>query len=105
MQTAIRAPGLVNEIIDAQRLEQNTLHRSSADTTDNVEPRFVEVMDTDTELNQENLYDAIQKELLDPPPAEPAKKTKRRAGAKNNKKTQILNLTRRIYMMQFKKNS
>ena len=47
----------------------------------------VEVMDTDTELNQENLYDAIQKELLDPPPAEPAKKTKRRAGAKNNKKT------------------
>jgi len=83
MQTAIRAPDLMNELIEAQRLEQNTLQRSSTDTTDNVEPRFVEVMDTDNENNFDEieLNDEIQREIVNELPKSP-KKTKKKASTK-----------------------
>jgi len=82
MQTAIRAPGLMNEFIEAQagavlaggaqagaqRLQLNDLQRSapSTDTTDSLaEPRFVEVMDIDSdELNQDNLNQTVDNSLV-----------------------------------------
>merc|ERR1712037_993305 len=82
MQTAIRAPGLMNEFIEAQagavlagaaqagaqRLQLNDLQRSapSTDTTDSLaEPRFVEVMDIDSdELNQDNLKQTVDNSLV-----------------------------------------
>merc|ERR1719189_632092 len=83
----------MNELIEAQRLEQNTLQRTSAtDTTDSVEPRFVEVMDTDTE-NQ--LNDEIQREIVNVLPKKTKQKKAKKATTaskkiKNSKRTTVV---------------
>lgn len=75
LQTVTRAPTLMNEIIEAQRLQQNALQGSSnaGDVTDapsTTEPRFVEIMDVDNGPDQEELDRAVEMELS-PPKAEP----------------------------------
>jgi len=83
MQTAIRAPVLVNEFIEAQRLQQNDPQRSvrAIDTTDNrADPRFVEVMDIDTQINQDNFNQTVDNSLVsdqDEPEPEQPKKVKK----------------------------
>jgi len=84
MQTAIRAPVLMNEFIEAQRQQQNDPQRSvhrSIDTTDNrADPRFVEVMDLDPEVNQDNFNQTVDNSLVsdqEEPVAEQPKKVKK----------------------------
>jgi len=101
MQTAIRAPALMNELVEAQRVEQDVRPRPAYtyDETDAppTAPRFVEVMDID----QENLEEETERQLT-PPPKHQVKKTRetkkkptggKRGGQKNSKKvikTEIL---------------
>jgi hypothetical protein len=83
MQTAIRAPVLMNEFMEAQRQQQNDPQRSvrSINTTETrADPRFVEVMDTDTEINefnQDNFNQTVDNSLVsdqdEPEPKQPKK--------------------------------
>merc|ERR1711997_1276084 len=76
--------GLMNEFIEAQRQQQNDPQRSvhrSIDTTDNrADPRFVEVMDLDPEVNQDNFNQTVDNSLVsdqEEPVAEQPKKVKK----------------------------
>lgn len=71
LQTVTRAPTMMNEIMEAQRLQQNALQGSSnsRDTTDSapsIEPRFVEVMEVDNGPDQEELDRVVEMELSPP---------------------------------------
>jgi len=96
MQTAIRAPVLMNDFIEAQRLQQNDPPQRSVrsvDATDSrAEPRFVEVMDIDTEINQDNFNQTVDNSLVsdqdEPEPEQPKVKKgpKKVKKSKANKK-------------------
>jgi len=93
MQTAIRAPVLMNDFIEAQRLQQNDPPQRpvrSIDTTDSrADPRFVEVMDIDTEINQDNFNQTVDNSLVsdqdEPEPEQP----KVKKGPKKVKKSKV----------------
>merc|ERR1711862_296493 len=74
MQTAIRAPELMNDfMIEAQRLQQSAQHNTqpSIDTTDHPEQRFVEVMET--EKFNEDSFETETNNLMEEPEEEPQK--------------------------------
>merc|ERR1712029_387635 len=92
MQTAIRAPELMNDfMIEAQRLQQSAQHNTqpSIDTTDHSEQRFVEVMETE-EFNEDSFETETNNLMEEPETEEPQQEQKVKAKKKatrNSRKT------------------